>query len=72
MTVEKAEKVDKLLVRFDDRFADLDDPVKVVSGGKELFSGEVSRTIAVLAKTLAGRGDAGLVFDGEVEVVLSK
>jgi hypothetical protein len=68
--VVTAEKVEKLIVRFDDRFADLDKPVKVTKGGKELFAGEVSRSVAVLAKTLAGRGDPGLMFDAEVEVTL--
>ncbi len=68
--VVTAEKVEKLIVRFDDRFADLDKPVKVSKGGKELFAGEVSRTVAVLAKTLTGRGDPGLVFDAEVEVTI--
>lgn len=68
--VVTAEKVEKLIVRFDDRFADLDKPVKVSKGGKELFAGEVSRTVAVLAKTLTGRGDPGLVFDAEVEVTV--
>ncbi len=64
------EKVDTLIVRFDDRTADLDKPVTVTKGGKELFAGEVSRTVAVLAKTLAGRGDPGLVFSGEVQVTI--
>jgi hypothetical protein len=68
--ITTAEKVEKLIVRFDDRYADLDKPVKVTKGGKELFAGEVNRTVAVLAKTLAGRGDPGLVFDAEVEVTI--
>ena len=49
---------------------DLDRPVEVRHAGKVLFAGEVSRTIGVMARTLAGRGDPGLVFDAEVEVVL--
>jgi hypothetical protein len=65
-----AEKVETLIVRFDDRVADLDQPVKVTQSGKDLFAGEVSRTVAVLAKTLDGRGDPGLVFDAEVEVTV--
>jgi poly(3-hydroxybutyrate) depolymerase len=64
------EKVEKLMVRFDDRVTDLDKPVKVTHDKKELFAGEVGRTIGVLAKTLAGRGDPGLVFDAEVEVTV--
>lgn len=68
--VTTAEKVETLIVRFDDRFAELDQPVKVTKGGKELFAGEAKRTVAVLAKTLAGRGDPSLMFDAEVEVTL--
>ncbi len=68
--ITTAEKVEKLIVRFDDRTADLDKPVTVTKGGKELFAGEVSRTVAVLSKTLAGRGDPGLVFSAEVEVTI--
>ncbi len=68
--ITTAEKVEKLIVRFDDRTADLDKSVTVTKGGKELFAGEVSRTVAVLAKTLAGRGDPGLVFSAEVEVTV--
>lgn len=68
--ITTAEKVETLIVRFDGRFADLDKPVTVTKGGKELFAGEVNRTVAVLAKTLVGRGDPGLVFDAEVEVKL--
>lgn len=63
-----AEKVSKVLVRFDARTADLDKPVTVRQGDKELFTGTAPRTITTLAKTLAGRGDPGLVFDAEVEV----
>jgi hypothetical protein len=68
--ITSAEKVSKVLVRFDDRMADLDKPVEVKHGGKVLYSGVAARTIATLAKTLAGRGDPGLVFDAEVEVTV--
>jgi hypothetical protein len=68
--IATAEKVSKLLVRFDDRMADLDKPVEVKHVGKVLYSGVAARTIATLTKTLAGRGDPGLVFDAEVEVTL--
>jgi hypothetical protein len=68
--ITSAEKVSKLLVRFDDRMADLDKPVEVNHAGKVLYSGVAARTIATLTKTLAGRGDPGLVFDAEVEVTV--
>jgi poly(3-hydroxybutyrate) depolymerase len=68
--VTEANGVSKLLVRLDDRMADLDRPVEVKHGGKVLFSGVPSRQIGVMLKTLVGRGDLALVFDAEVEVAL--
>lgn len=68
--ITSAEKVSKVLVRFDDRMADLDKPVEVKHAGKTLYSGVAARTIATLAKMLAGRGDPGLVFDAEVVVTV--
>jgi hypothetical protein len=68
--VTAAEKVAKLLVRFDDRMADLDKPVTVTYAGKQLYAGTPARTIEVLSKTLAGRGDPKLMFDAEVLVEL--
>ncbi len=65
-----AEKVSKLLIRLDDRMADLDKPVEVKHAGKTLFTGEAPRTVGVLVRTLVGRGDPALVFDAEVEVTL--
>ena len=37
--ITSVEKVGKLLVRLDDRMADLDKPVTITHGGKELFAG---------------------------------
>jgi hypothetical protein len=68
--ITTAEKVTKLLIRLDDRMADLDKPVTVTHAGKELFAGTPPRTIAVMLRTLAGRGDPALVFDAEVAVEL--
>jgi poly(3-hydroxybutyrate) depolymerase len=65
-----AEKVSRLLIRLDDRLVDLDQPVEVKQGGKVIFAGIAPRTVAVLVRTLAGRGDPGLVFDSEIEVAL--
>lgn len=60
----------RVTVRLDDRVADLDKPVRIVSGGKELYAGTPPRTAAGLAKTLAGRGDPRLMFAAEVTVEL--
>ncbi|MBN9120619.1 MAG: polyhydroxyalkanoate depolymerase [Planctomycetes bacterium] len=68
--ITTAEKVTRLLVRFDDRTADLDKPVEVKHGGKTLYAGAAPRTIATLTKTLVGRGDPALGFEAEVEVAL--
>ena len=68
--IATAEKVDKLLIRLDDRMADLDIPVEVTRDGKKLFSGMAERTIGVMVRTLAGRGDLKLMFDAEVSVAV--
>jgi hypothetical protein len=72
ITVETADKVERLLIRLDDRMVDLDRPVKIVYDGKTLFDGRVPRTIAALMYTLEKRGDPQLMFDAEVEVKLAK
>jgi poly(3-hydroxybutyrate) depolymerase len=68
--VVAAAGVKRLIVRLDDRMADLDRPVRVVHDGKELYAGTPPRTAAVLAKTLAGRGDPRLMFSTEVVIEL--
>jgi hypothetical protein len=68
--IASAEKISKLLIRLDDRMADLDKPITVTFDGKTLFAGTPARTIEVLSKTLAGRGDPKLMFDAEVIVEL--
>ncbi len=68
--IKSAEKVEKLLVRLDDRMLDLDKPAQVTMGGKTLFAGVAPRTIGTLARTLDKRGDPDLMFDAEIEVSL--
>jgi poly(3-hydroxybutyrate) depolymerase len=65
-----AEKVGRILIRLDDRMANLDREVKIVHAGKELFAGTPPRTAAVMLRTLAGRGDPRLMFDAEVPIEL--
>ena len=64
------EGVATVVVRLDDRLADLDRPVEVRHAGKALYAGPAPRTIAVMLKTLAGRGDPSLIFDAEVSVAV--
>jgi poly(3-hydroxybutyrate) depolymerase len=66
--ITKAEGVDKLIVRFDDRMVDLDRPVTVKRDGKVLFNGTLPRTIGTMLKTLSGYGDPKLVFSAEAEL----
>ena len=68
--ITSVEKVKRLLIRLDDRMADLDRPVTVKRGGKELYAGTPDRTIANLIRTLVSRGDPKLMFDAEVGVDL--
>lgn len=65
-----AQGIDRVTVRLNDRMLDLDQPVTITSGARTLFQGQVSRTIALLATTLAERGDPRSVFSGEVTVEL--
>ncbi|MGA2501395.1 MAG: polyhydroxyalkanoate depolymerase, partial [Tepidisphaeraceae bacterium] len=61
----------RLLVRLNDRMMDLDKPVTILAGSKEVFAGSVSRTIATLARTLDEYGDPAAVFSAEVEIKLT-
>lgn len=60
----------KLTIRLCDKLLDLEQPLTITCGGKTLFEGHVNRTIGVLAKTLAGRGDPQAVFCAEQTVAL--
>ena len=57
-------------VLLNDTMLDLDQPVIIEAGGRELFSGRVSRTAAVLERTLSDRGDPVSVFSAAVTVTL--
>ncbi len=61
-------KTKQLLIRLNDAMLDLDKPVTVTSGDRQLHSGRVIRTIGTLARTLAERGDPASVFSGEIVV----
>jgi hypothetical protein len=68
--IKSAEKLDKLIVRLDDRMLDLDQPVQMKFRDKSLSSGIAPRTIGTLARSLDKRGDPKLMFDAEVEVAI--
>lgn len=66
----KAEGVTNVIVRFNDRMLDLDQPVTIRAGNQVLFNGKLNRTIASLAQSLEGRGDPRLVFSAGAQVGL--
>ncbi len=68
----KAEGIDRLTIRLNDRMLNLDEPITVVVNGQPAFEGRVNRSIAMLAKTLSERGDPRSVFSAEVTVAVPK
>lgn len=67
-----AQGIDEMTVYLDDRFIDLNQPVKILSGSKVLHEAVVLRTIASLFDTLKQRGDPFLSFSSSVTVSLPK
>ncbi len=55
-------------VLLNDAMLDLEQPVTVTFNGKALPAAKVSRTAAVIRRTLTERGDLGLVFSAEVSL----
>lgn len=68
--IARAEGVETLLIRLDDRMIDCDRPVTIRFGDRVLHDGPVARSIKTLARTLADRGDPELVFPCEIAVVI--
>lgn len=66
VTIELARNTGPLRVLLDDAMADLDQDVIVVREEREVHRGPVRRTIALLARTLAERGDPRAMFCAEV------
>ncbi len=64
----EAKGIDRVILRLNDRMVDMDQEIVVLSGKVELFRGRIDRSIGVIARTLAERGDPSSVFRGEVTV----
>ena len=60
-----------LTIYLNDRMVDLDKPVKVVYGGREIFKGMVERNEETLRSTMAERNDPGYVFCSKLTVHLN-
>ncbi len=69
--ISQANDVKKLTIFLDDRLVNCDLPVVVTCGGRELFRGNIQRTINTEQTRLADRGDRDLIFDASITVDLS-
>ena len=69
VTIEKSDYT-KVTVYLNDTLVNLDQPVKVVHGGKVLFEGKLPRTPQNMLSTLNTRGDLSYIFPAQVEVTL--
>jgi dienelactone hydrolase len=67
----EATDVEKIAIRVAEELLDLDKEVVIRTGDRELFRGEIQRTIAAMAKSLTERGDPASIFVGEVRVDLA-
>ena len=62
--------VQRVTVLLDDRMVNLDDKVVIEGNGEMVFEGQLSRSVANLAASLAAREDPGLMFSAAVTVEL--
>ena len=62
----------QLTIRLNDRMLDLDKPVTVMPKDEKLHSARAARSIGMMAKTLAERGDPTSIFSAEIVVTLSE
>lgn len=68
----RATGVKQLTALLNDQMLPLDQPITITSHGTTLFAGPVNRSIKVIARTLAERGDPRDVFFGDVTVELEE
>lgn len=69
ISIEKADNVDKLLVRLNDEMLDLDQQITVIGvDGSILFKGKVARSRETAKRTFAARRDRALTFFAEILV----
>ncbi len=61
-----SDSITEVVVRLNDDFVNLDQPVEITFNGTSVHEGRLKRSIDVLAKTLMERGDPAAVFSIEV------
>lgn len=64
--IKKLQGIEQLLLRINDKMVDLDQAITVTFNGKQLFRGTVTRTTAMIGKTLVERGDPASIFSAEI------
>jgi hypothetical protein len=67
----ETDDVTEVAVRLNDALVNTDEPVSIMHGEREVFSGVIPRTIGAMAKSLAERGDPDLAFGAEHTVKLA-
>jgi len=72
-TIEQAEKVQHVIIRLNDSLVDMTEPVVVKQIMKDKSTEQttfenIARSSAVIAKTLADRGDINSVYTAEIKV----
>ena len=70
ITIEKAQLVDTLLIRLNDKMINLDQKVKVFYNGQLLYDAVPVRNVATIWKSLSERNDPEQVFSAQIEVHL--
>jgi hypothetical protein len=70
IVILRAEGIETLHIRLDDRMVDCDRPVTIRCSDRVLYDGPVTRSIKTLVQTLADRGDPELLFPCEVAVAI--
>lgn len=66
--IDAAGHLKQVTLLLDDRLADLDKPVRVLAGERELVSTRVPRTVTALVASLVEYGDRELMFSAELDV----
>jgi predicted esterase/tetratricopeptide (TPR) repeat protein len=66
--IDAASHVQRLTFLLDDRLVDLDEPVRVLAGKRELVAARVPRTVTALVASLVEYGDPELMFCAELDV----
>jgi hypothetical protein len=64
--------VGRVTVRLSDELVDLDRPVRIYANDSLAFEGKLTRSIGVMARSLAERGDPAMVFVAEKTVAFDE